>query len=397
MTETVCYDCGRTYPPDRVRCRCGEPTWFDVDVDGFEWPTEGDRTGVRRYADVLPVDPVAGLSDASGGTPLVRADRLDEYAGCRLFVKDEGQNPTGSFKDRGSAVGVAWAARAGHEWVGTVSHGNMAMSMAAHAADRDLGCVVLVPSRIPADRLGLIAQYDPEVLRVEGNYGRLYYDTLDVETEPAVTFVNSDAPTRVAGQKTVAFEICEAFAPETPDAIVLPVSSGGHASAVWKALGELVDAGAIARTPRIYLAQAEAVAPIARAFRRGEETVADVDPAETVAFSISNGSPPSGNRALAAARRTGGGVRSVSEDAILEATERFATRAGLCVEPACATTLAAIRDLTEAGEIDADERVVAIATGTGFKESTGIRDGNDPVDVTLDRLEEELAAAIDRE
>lgn len=395
MARLSCYACGETYgATDRKRCDCGEPTWFDLDTSGFDWSDVEDRDGVWRYADVLPVDPVAGLGDASGGTPLVRAERLDEYASCRLFVKDEGQNPTGSFKDRGSAVGVTWAAQAGREWVGTVSHGNMAMSMSAHAASHGLGCVVLVPARIPPERLGLIAQYDPRLLRVEGNYGQLYHDTLETETEPKIEFVNSDVPLRVEGQKTVAYELCEAFAPETPDAIVLPLSSGGHASGVWKALRELDDAGLVENVPRLYVVQAEAVDPIAQAFHRGDQTVTEVEPSDTIAFSISNGSPPSGNRALAAVRETDGGVTSVSDEDIREATRRLASRAGLCVEPSSATSIAGIRQLTDDGEIGADETVVAITTGTGFKELDEDDVDIETTDITLDALDSELAGVV---
>jgi threonine synthase len=379
---------------DYDRCRCGEPTWFDIDTSDFEWSDVNDRGGVWRYTDVLPVAPAPGLGSASGETPLFRAERLDDYAGCHLFVKDEGQNPTGSFKDRGSAIGVTWAAQAGREWVGTVSHGNMAMSMSAHAVDHDMGCIVLVPARIPPGRLGLIAQYDPELLRVEGDYGQLYYDTLAIETDPDIEFINSDVPLRVEGQKTIAYEICEQFAPDTPDALVLPLSSGGHASAVWKALRELDDADLLEEVPRLYFAQTEAVDPIAQAFRRGDETVTDVEPSETIAFSISNGSPPSGNRALTAARQTNGGIQSVSEEAIGAATRRLASHAGICVEPACATTLAAIRQLTDDEEIEAGETVVAIMTGTGFKELNRRDTKIATTDVSLDTLDSELAGVI---
>lgn len=396
MARVTCYDCGEAYRAiERKRCACGEPTWFELDTNDFDWSDVRDGGGVWRYASVLPVEPVAGLGSSSGDTPLVRTERLDDYAGCRLSVKDESQNPTGSFKDRGSAVGVTWAAQAGRDWVGTVSHGNMAMSMSAHAASRGLGCVVLVPARIPPGRLSLIAQYQPELLRVEGNYGQLYFDTLAAETDPPIEFVNSDTPLRVEGQKTVAYEICEQFAPRSPDAIVLPVSSGGHASAVWKALRELSDAGLLVDVPRLYFAQAEAVDPIAQAFTRGDETVTEVDPQETIAFSISNGSPPSGNRALAAARETGGGIRSVSEEAIREATRRLASHAGICVEPSSATTLAVIKQLTDDDEISSDEEVVAITTGTGFKELSEENVGIETTDIRLDDLEHELANAVE--
>jgi threonine synthase len=366
--DLVCHSCeSRFTSTNRKRCACGEPLWFDIDSTQFDWTDLPRTSGVWRYADVLPADPAEDVTAGAGGTPLIRAERLDEYAGCRLYVKDEGQNPTGSFKDRGSSVGVTYADDAGRDWVGTVSHGNMAMSMAAVATSKGVNCAVLVPVRIPETRLGLIAQYDPEILTVTGDYGQLYYDTLDADG--GIEFVNSDTPLRVAGQKTVAYEILESFAPETPDAIVLPVSSGGHASAVWKALRELRDATLIEKLPRIHLVQTAAVDPIAQAFRTGADSVEFIDPSDTVAFSISNGSPPSGNRALRAARETNGTVTSVSEEAIKEATRRLASNAGVCAEPASAVTLAGLNKLSQAGEITPNDEIVAIVTGTGFKES----------------------------
>lgn len=386
-TTLVCYRCGATAEfPDRKRCECGEPLWFDTDdaAGDFEWSAPGPgtdaRPGVWRYADLLPVgtsegvgpvDSVGtseGVGAAAGDTPLVRAPSLDADAGPRIWLKDETENPTGSFKDRGSAVGVAWAAANDREWVGTVSHGNMAISVAANAAGTDARAVVLVPEDVSAERLAAIAQYDPDVLRIAGDYGDLYYATL--EADSPVEFVNSDTPLRVAGQKTTALEICEAFSPEVPDAIVLPVSSGGHASATWKALRELQHAGLLAanEVPRLYLVQAAACDPIAEAHRDGADEVTSVEAGETVAYSIANADPPSGTRALTAARETGGAVLSVPDDEILDAKAELARNAGFCVEPASATTLAGIRRLSGAGELGADESVVAVLTGTGFRE-----------------------------
>lgn len=390
--ELLCHSCERRFPStDRKRCTCGEPLWFDVDATGFDWEDLPRTGGIWRYADLLPVDPAEDVTAAAGGTPLIRAQRLDEYAGCRLYLKEEGENPTGSFKDRGSAVGVTHAVDTGRKWVGTVSHGNMAMSMAAAATSKGVGCTVLVPSRIPEARLALIAQYAPEILTVTGDYGQLYYDTLDAHD--AIEFVNSDTPLRVAGQKTVAYEILESFAPDTPDAIVLPVSSGGHASAVWKGLRELRDAELIEELPRLYLVQAAAVDPIAQAYRTGAEAVEFIDPSETMAFSISNGSPPSGNRALRAARETNGAVTSVSEAAIEEATQKLASKAGICAEPSSATTLAGLNKLSEAGEITPDDEVIAIVTGTGFKEFEGNIDVS-TTDIDLADLEKSLENVI---
>ena len=379
MTSRVeCYDCGNTFAFPRARCPCGEPLWFET--------VHAPEPGVGRlahFADSLPVEPRHGLAQAVGGTPLVRAPALDEYAGCRLSIKSETGNPTGSFKDRGSAVGVAWATREDRP-VGTVSHGNMAASMAAHAAAAGVDCTVLVPADISDGRLRRIAQYGPDVLRVDGDYGRLYRLSLEIGRDTGVAFVNSDTPLRVAGQKTVAFEI---LAESEPDAIVLPVSSGGHASAVWKGLLELEAAGRLDRLPRLLLVQAAACDPIARAFRDGRDRVDSVEPGETVAYSIANPDPPSGNRALAAVESTAGAVVSVDDEAILDARSRLARSAGMSVEPASATALAGLRKLGRTGSVSPDESVVLIATGTGRTTDHG------PVDVPtvpIDDLRERI-------
>jgi len=372
--DLTCYACGATATlADGPRCDCGEPFWVETDPGGFDWPGDGDRS-LWRYGDLLPGERPTGLAAGAGGTPLVRAPRLDGDVGARVHVKYEGGNPTGTFKDRGSAVGVSVAAAEGYGAVGTVSHGNMARSMAAHAASAGLDCVVLVPADIPPSRLGLIARHDPTILRVEGEYGRLYEEAIRIGRERAVAFVNSDTPLRVAGQKTTALEIAESFAPDAPDAIVMPVSSGGHAGGVWKAFRELSAAGLVETVPRLYFVQAAACAPIAEAWARGEETVTPVEGGETVAYSIANADPPSGTRVLAAARETGGGVLAVEDGAILDARRALAERAGLFVESACATSLAGARVLAERGDLGADEDVVLVATGTGFTE----RDVDEP-------------------
>ena len=373
--DTVCYACGdRTVRATRTHCSCGEPLWLEVSPPG-SWPTSSDP-GMWRYESVLPTEPPTGVGAAAGGTPLVRTPAFD-VGGTRLFVKDEGQNPTGSFKDRGSAVGVAAVAAGGGTRVGTVSHGNMAMSVAAHAAAHDLACTVLVPADISDERLANIARYDPEVLRVEGDYGELYRRTLESGIE--TPFVNSDTPLRVAGQKTTAYEICEAFSPSVPDAIVLPVSSGGHLSATWKALRELHAGGLLDRLPRLYAVQAAACDPIVSAFDAGAIEVSSIERRETVAYSIANADPPSGTRALAALRATGGGAVSVSEGEIREAQDRFARDGGFRVEASCATTLAGVSHLRAREEVVAGEEVVLVVTGSGFKESS-------PVDVEAERI-----------
>ncbi|MGB9986084.1 threonine synthase [Salarchaeum japonicum] len=383
MPDLVCDACGATYADgDRQHCDCGETLWYELSTD-FAWPTESER--LWAYSDLLPASDPVGIERAAGGTPLVRAPRLDDYAGCRVRVKDESANPTGSFKDRGTAVATAALRARGETEIGTVSHGNMAMSTAAHAASAGMDAVVLVPDDIPEDRLGHIARYDPELYAVAGDYGRLYEESFAL----GPTFVNSDSPLRVAGQKTTVVELLHQFA-GTPDAVVVPVSSGGHASGTWKAVRELRAAGAIEAVPELHFVQAAACDPIARAYRNGDDTVSPIADGgdDTVAYSIANANPPSGDRVLRATRDTGGSVLSVADDAILAAQRALATRAGLAVEAASATSLAAARELTETGRLEESDDVAVVATGTGFRERPPTPDSVRRV--TQDELRERL-------
>lgn len=366
MPLTVtCHACGTAFEWPRPRCTCGEPTWYAYPV-GERWPgTTAER--MWRFADWLPVEAPEGPQTAVGGTPLVRVPSLDEI-GCRVHVKLESANPTGTFKDRGSVVGVAWAAERAFDHVGTVSHGNMAMSVAAAAAASDLGCVVLVPADIPRARLAHIAQFGATIVRVEGSYGELYHESLSIGPDLGVRFVNSDDPLRVAGQGTVGLELAAETTPMPPDAVVVPTSSGGLASGLWRAFRDLFEAGLVSTIPRLYLVQTDAAAPIADAFAAGADRVTAVPPAETVAYSIGNPDPPSGNRALSAARETGGAVVSATDAALIDARRALAREAGLSVEAASAASLAGARRLAEAGELASDDDVVLVATGTGFKE-----------------------------
>ncbi|OYR51711.1 pyridoxal-phosphate dependent enzyme [Halorubrum sp. Ea8] len=367
-----CYRCGDRYrDPLRVRCDCGEPLWFEPDAAAFGWEDCRAYDGAWRYEPLLPIDRPEGVARAAGGTPLVRSEGLDDAAGCRVYVKDEGEHPTGAYKDRGSAAAVPHAVAAADGAVGTVSYGNMAMSTAAHAASLDRECVVLVPDDISPVRLELIGQYEPTIVRVDGDYGALYGDALDLSDELPVRFLVSDAPARISGYATAMFEICEAFAPDAPDAVVLPTSSGGFASGLWRGIRDLEAAGLLDDPPRLCLVQTAASDPITRAFESGATDPTPIAPdetGETIAHSIGNPDPPSGGRALAAVRDTAGAVVSVDDDEIRAAQRRFAVDGGFCVEPASAASLAGATRLSERGEIDDDDAVVLVPTGTGFKE-----------------------------
>ncbi|WP_425494486.1 threonine synthase [Natronosalvus halobius] len=385
----VCYACERTFETPRARCDCGEPLWRPIEPLE-SCPSDAGSSGrsIWRYDAVLPASQPTGDLEA-GGAAVWRSRSLESYAGANVWLADEGRNPTGSFKDRGSAVGVAATLEAGIDRVGTVSHGNMASSVAAHAAAAGIDCTVLVPADIAEERIRAIARFDPQIVRVHGDYGRLYYDALELGRRHGIQFLNSDVPLRVAGQKTLAFDLLETV--PSLDAIVLPVSSGGNASAVWKGLLELRAGGLLESLPRLYLIQAAACDPIAAAYRSDRERV---DPAsgvkETVAYSIANADPPSGTRALAAVRDTDGAALSVDDDAILEAQDRLARDAGVRVEPASATTVAGLRRLTERGDVGPDETVACVLTGRGYG-----GEGELPSAPVVDR--EDLESSLDSE
>jgi|AntDeeMetagen681_2_1112603.scaffolds.fasta_scaffold00386_7 threonine synthase len=367
-----CYRCGEHYDDDtRVQCVCGEPLWIDTQPTTFSWDDCPNRDGMWRYEALLPIDRPDGVAQAAGGTPLVRSPGLDDIAGGQVFVKDEGEHPTGAYKDRGSAVAVPHATAIGDDVIGTVSYGNMAISTAAHATSLDRECIVFVPSDISAVRLELIAQYEPTIMQVSGEYGKLYGDALDLSERLPISVLVSDAPTRISGYKTAVFEIYDSLAPKTPDVIALPASSGGFASGVWLGIRDLESAGLIDDPPRMCLVQTAAADPLTRAFEAGAIDPTPMSPDETgdtIAHSIGNPDPPSGARALAAVRDTDGVIVSVTDDEIRTAQRQFAVEGGFCVEPASATTLAGVSRLAERGEISEDESVVLIPTGTGFKE-----------------------------
>lgn len=383
MTPSLeCYSCAAHEAMPTRRCDCGEPLWFEVGA--AEWPQPGDDRGMWSYTDHLPAGQPPGFPGAIGGTPIYRADGLLD-ADCSVRLKDETANPTGSFKDRGSAVGAAWALDHDLPLIGTVSHGNMARSVAATAAAVGLVGVVLVPADIPEERLSHIGAYGPTIVRVQGDYADLYDRSYSLEPGIDGRFVNSDDPLRVAGQKTLAYEIARAA---EPDAVVLPVSSGGNASAVWKGFRELDRAGRLDAVPRLYLVQADACSPIADAFQAGKPSVTPTPAGDTVAYSIANADPPSGNRALAAVRETGGAAVAVTDDEIREAQRLLRRRAGVRVEPASATTLAGLYSLVATGAVAESETVVLVMTGTGLTEPP--EEDVEPPTVAIDELENEL-------
>lgn len=344
-----------------------------TDLDTTDW--DARPLGVWRYRELLPIESNADIvSLGEGGTGLHACPRIASILGLRhLHVKNEGENPTGSFKDRGMTVGVTKALQLGAGSVMCASTGNTSASLAAYSARAGLTCYVMIPTgKIAAGKLAQAIVHGAKIVEIEGNFDdamRLVVDAAKKHGSPCL--LNSVNPFRIEGQKTIAFEIKDQLG-RLPEVIVLPVGNAGNITAVWKGLLELKALGLTDKLPRVIGIQAEKASPIARAFRLGLDHIQPAAEPETIATAIRIGSPVNWKRALSAAKDSGGLVETVTDAEILEGQSTLATREGIFVEPASASTIAGVKRLVHEGLIDSDEQVVCITTGTGLKDQEAV-------------------------
>ena len=315
---------------------------------------------IEEYRDRLPVSdatPVITLKE--GGTPLVRSEPLSAETGCDVWLKYDGANPTGSFKDRGMTLAISKAMEDGAKAVVCASTGNTSASAAAYAAKAGLTCAVLVPKGKVA--LGKMAQtlvHGARMLEVDGNFDQSLEVAKDLAAQYPVTLVNSVNPFRLQGQKTAAFEICDALG-RVPDVHCVPVGNAGNISSYWMGYSEYLADGMIHAPPQMFGFQALGAAPIVR----GE---AVKDP-QTIATAIRIGNPASWDKAVAAATESEGGIAAVTDREILSAYRRVA-REGLFAEPASAASVAGMLHLHADGKLTPGATVVCVLTGHGLKD-----------------------------
>ena len=372
MYTLTCIECKREYDPNKVvyTCDCGGLLEVKFDLDSIEVSFELDGNGLRvwKYRDLLPVS-IEPVTIGEGGTLLYHCKRLGRIYGLKnLFVKHEGMNPSGSFKDRGMTVGVTKAIELGRTAVACASTGNTSASMAMYAAKAGLVAVVLLPSGKVA--LGKVAQaliYGAKVLAIRGNFDKALELVQEVSDKLGFYLLNSLNPFRLEGQKTIAFEIADELG-YVPERIVLPVGNAGNISAIFKGFRELESLGFIESIPKMTGIQAEGAKPIVDAFEKGWERITPYESPETVATAIRIGNPVNAVKALRAIRESGGLALSVSDDEIVEAQKDLARIEGIGVEPASAASIAGLKKLVEYGEVDRDERVVCIVTGHLLKD-----------------------------
>ncbi|MEA2498026.1 MAG: threonine synthase [Actinomycetota bacterium] len=319
------------------------------------------RSGIiERWRSHLPVSdatPVVSLGE--GGTPLIFSERLSSATGAEVWLKYEGLNPTGSFKDRGMTVAISKAVEEGSAAVVCASTGNTSASAAAYAARAGLPCGVLIPRGKVA--LGKIAQslvHGARVLEVDGNFDHALELTKQLAAAHPITLVNSVNPFRIEGQKTGAFEIVESMG-GAPDLHLMPVGNAGNITAYWRGYREAVDAGWSRALPQMFGWQAEGASPIV--------TGQVVAQPETVATAIRIGNPASWAGAVEAADSSGGAIRAVSDEEIIDSYEALA-REGIFVELASAAGVAGLKKMSAAGQVPAGARVVCVLTGHGLKD-----------------------------
>jgi threonine synthase len=384
-----CISCGAEYADDEIIYTCSqcgsilevvcEP---NVSKDVFNCR----KSTMWKYKEFMPVDPSRIVSLEEGGTPFCKCDKLGKELGVELYVKVEGSNPTGSFKDRGMSVGITKAMELGVDTVGCASTGNTSASLAAYAARAGLKCVVLLPAGKVA--LGKLAQamfHGAQVLSVRGNFDQALEAITSLALQGQLYLLNSINPYRLEGQKSIGFEIVDDLGWKSPDRIILPVGNAGNISAIWKGITEFHRAGFIDDLPRMTGIQAEGAAPIAQAVWKGHEDIVPVENPETVATAIRIGAPVSARKALRAIYDSDGLAETVSDEEILSAQKLLARTEGIGVEPASAASIAGLIKLVNSGKIDKGEQIVCVVTGHVLKDpNVAINACEEPIEVDAD-------------
>ena len=374
-----CVGCGAIYDNDVRSYVCSKcSNLLELVKDGPVSRTglygESRQPGIWRYRKALPIEPdVKAVSLSEGYTPLVLVGRIAAKLGLKnLYVKNEGQNPSGSFKDRGMTVAVTRAVQGGSKLLICASTGNTAASMAAYAARAGVTAMVTVPAgKVASGKLAQVYAYGAKIIRVEGDFDAALAITLKVAAElKELAVMNSVNPYRIEGQKTNAYEIYEQLGYKVPDYVVLPVGNAGNISAIWKGFKELKEWGISNSLPRMVGVQAAGAQPLVEAFEHGRDSVIAVQP-KTIASAINIGNPASWRKALAALRESKGIALAVADEETITARMDLASSEGIFVEPASAVPLAALRKLM--GRIEKDATVVCICTGNGLKDQESVK------------------------
>ncbi len=405
VSELRCVICGRSYSPDDVEytCpHCGQAGTLDVlyDYDALRQhvtPDDVARSGdlsMWRYRPLMPLAEGAAVPPLLvGNTPIYEAPRLAADLGLsQVWVKDDGRNPTGSLKDRASALIVARAMAEGIEVVTTASTGNAAAALAGLAASVGLPSVIFVPAAAPEAKIAQLLIYGATVMLVQGNYDNAF--DLAVAASERYGWYNRNTgmnPYTLEGKKTVAFEVAEQFGWDVPDVLVVSVGDGNIISGVYKGFTDLLELGWIDRIPRLIGVQSTGSAACYQAWKAGADpaTMAPIN-AQTVADSIAADLPRDRVKAVRAVKESGGAFVAVPDEAILDGIPALARLSGVFAEPAGAAVYAGARAAIDEGAIQADDRVVLLVTGNGLKDiksAMRVAGAGHPVAPDIDEVE----------
>ncbi len=407
VTHQECINCRTKYDVNEIVyfCKkCGDILEIKIDFNDI---TENIKDGewkktplsVWRYRDFMPIHEATKLVTLNeGGTGLHHSARLCTELGLtNLWVKNEGENPTGSFKDRGMTVGVTKAVELGARHVICASTGNTSASLAAYAARAGIKCTVLIPSgKIAYGKLSQAMIHGAKVLQIRGNFDEALEFVLKLaEKHKSIYLLNSINPFRIEGQKSLGYEICEQLNNEAPDRIIIPVGNAGNISAVWKGLTEFYKLGYINKLPKMTGIQASGSAPIAHMIKDNSNQITPIENPETIATAIRIGAPVSWKKAVNAIRESHGTAETVTDEEILEAQMMLARVEGIFVEPASASSIAGLMKLVKNGVIQKDERIVCVTTGHGLKDpDTAIKQSERPIEIDAEMSTIEQALGL---
>lgn len=392
LISTLTY---QEYPFDRIKEFADNGESLEVKIPNIN--NAKIKTGKylwERFADFLPFTNIdESISLGEGNTAFVQADKkLQDFVGLKnLYLKNETQNPTWSFKDRGSLACIAMARTLNESVTATISTGNMGNSISAYGAKANIKVIVFVPDFTPKEKIFAMGIHGATVMKIIApDYSEMKKKILSLAKKLHLRIVSGNGPIRVEGYKMTAFEMYEQMDKIVPDYIAIPTSACGHVRGIFKGYSELKQSGAINELPKMIVVQAHNNSPIVSAIKQGKKQVIPFANFQTIAEAITTGNPMGGDEIIDKANKYGWLAEDVTEEEIIISQKKLA-ESGYFVEPASATSLYAIKKLVQSGKIAKDSKVVIILTGSGLKDTEVLKYHKVNVqEVSLEKVEEIL-------
>lgn len=377
--EMRCIECGKVHDMGRPVYACSScGNLLEIRMDRAEALKRMSKSDIKKrhvsvwkYRELIPIsEKTKVFSLDEGGTQLFRCSRLASELGLKnLYVKFDGTNPTGSFKDRGMTVGITKAKELGMKTVTCASTGNTSASLSAYAGLAGMKCVVLIPEgKVALGKLAQAMMHGATVVQVKGNFDQALDVVMKSSEKLGMYVLNSVNPFRIEGQKTAGFEVCDQLGGKSPDYLYIPVGNGGNSAAYWKGFEEYESLGLTEGLPMIRGIQAEGAAPVADMLKHGKKILEPVKKPDTVATAIRIGNPANWKKTVKAIKDSGGTATTVSDSEILSAQKLLARLEGIFTEPAGAAGLAGLKKDVDSGSIDRTASIVCVSTGHGLKD-----------------------------